>query len=230
MLTDSVAAAHQWRGCTCCGVVLNGRFAESNHEINQEVIMNKRKLAKSLAAIALLGVAGIVGAESYYHHEAGGDNATQAEQKAPAGQAIGSQDPWAEMQRMQAQMDRMFEEAIQNFRSDRFFHPLEEDQQLVAQPKVTVQDKQDQYVVTADIPGTKAESIDVGLSGQLLTISAQTQKEQQQSNDKGQVIEEESYVSGFERALTLPGPVTASGMHSDYHDGVLTVTIPKATS
>ena len=119
---------------------------------------------------------------------------------------------------------------MQQFHSDQFFLPLAEDEQLAAEPKVTLQDEKDQYVVTADIPGTKAESIDVGLSGQLLTISAQTLNKQQQSNDKGQVIKEESYLSGFEQALTLPGPVTASGMHSDYHDGVLTVTIPKVTS
>jgi len=85
-------------------------------------------------------------------------------------------------------------------------------------------------VITADIPGTKAESIDVGLSGRLLTISAETLNKQQQSDDKGQVIKEESYLSDFEQALTLPWPVTASGMHSDYHDGVLTVTIPKVSS
>jgi len=192
--------------------------------------MNKRKLAKSLVAIALLGVAGIVGAESYYHHVAAGDNPTQTEQKTPVDENTASQGPWAEMQRIQAQMDRLFEDAMQQFRSDQFFQPLAQDQQIAAEPEVTVQDKQDQYIVTADIPGTKAESIDVGLSGQLLTISAQTENEQQQSNDKGQVIKEERYVSGFERALTLPGPVTASGMHSDYHDGVLTVTIPKANS
>jgi len=192
--------------------------------------MNKRKLAKPLVAIALLGVVGIVGAESYYDHQAAGDNATQAEQKAPANQAIGSRDPWVEMQRIQAQMDQLFEEAMQQFHSDQFFLPLAEDKQLAAEPKLTLQDEKDHYVVTADIPGTKAESIDVGLSGQLLTISAETLNERQQSNDKGQVIKEESYVSGFERALTLPGPVTASGMHSDYHDGVLMVTIPKVTS
>jgi HSP20 family protein len=192
--------------------------------------MNKRKLTRSLVAIVLLGAMGIVGAETYYHHEAAGDNATQAEQKTPADRNTGSGDPWAEMQRMQAQMDRMFEEAMQQFRSDQFFQPLAEDQQLAAEPKLTLQDEQGKYIVTADIPGTRAESIDVGLSGQLLTISAETQNEHQQSNDKGQVIKDERYVSGFERALTLPGPVTASGMHSEYHDGVLTVTIPKVTS
>jgi HSP20 family protein len=214
----------------CCEAVLTYRFAGSNHSFDQEAIMNKRKLAKSLVAIALLGVGGIVGAESYYHHQATGDNATQAEQKAPANQTIGSRAPWAEMQRIQTQMDQLFEEAMQQFHSDPFFRPLAEDKQLAAEPKVMLQDEKDHYVITADIPGTRAESIDVGLSGQLLTISAETLNKQQQSNDKGQVVKEESYISDFEQALTLPGPVTASGMHSDYHDGVLTVTIPKVTS
>jgi HSP20 family protein len=124
----------------------------------------------------------------------------------------------------------MFEEAMQHYRSDQFFQPLAEEKQIAAETKITLQDEQDHYVVKAEIPGTKAESIDVGLDGRLLTISAENRNEQQQSNDQGQVTEEEDYVSDFERAFTLPGPVTASGMHSDYHDGVLTVTIPKATS
>ena len=134
------------------------------------------------------------------------------------------------MQQMQAQMDRMFDEAMQHYRSDQFFQPLPEEKQIAAETKITLQDEQDQYVVKAEIPGTKAESIDVGLDGRLLTISAENRNEQQQSNDQGQVIEEERYVSHFERAFTLPGPVTATGMHSDYHDGVLMVTIPKASS
>jgi HSP20 family protein len=192
--------------------------------------MNTRRLAKPLVAIVLLGLVGTVGAGTYKYHEAAGDSATQAEQETPADQTIGTWDPRAEMQRMQAQMDRMFEEAMQHFRSDPFFQPLTEEKQIAAETKITLQDEQDQYVVKAEIPGTKAESIDVGLDGQLLTISAETRNEQQHSNDQGQVIKEEHYVSDFERAFTLPGPVTASGMHSDYHDGVLTVTIPKATS
>jgi HSP20 family protein len=192
--------------------------------------MNTRKLAISLVVIASLGLIGVAGADTYKHHETAGGNATQAQQKTPADQTTGNWDPRAEMQRMQAQMDRMFEDAMQHFRSDRFFQPLTEEKQIAAEPKITLQDEQDQYVVKAEIPGTNAEGISVGLDGQLLAISAETRKEQQQSNDQGQVIKEEQYVSDFERSLTLPGPVTASGMHSDYHDGQLTITIPKATS
>ena len=43
--------------------------------------MNKRKLVKSVVAIVLLGMVGIVGAETYEHHEAAGNSATQAEPK-----------------------------------------------------------------------------------------------------------------------------------------------------
>jgi HSP20 family protein len=192
--------------------------------------MNTRKLAKPLVAIVMLGLVGIVGAETYEHHEATRDRATQAEQKMPADQTMGDWDPWTEMQRMQTQMNRMFEEEMQHLHSDQFFQPLAEEKEIAAETKITLQDEQDQYVVKAEIPGTSAQSIDVGLDGQLLTISAETRNEQQQSNDQGQVIEEERYVSHFERAFTLPGPVTATGMHSDYHDGVLMVTIPKASS
>jgi HSP20 family protein len=214
----------------CRGAAPTGRFAESIHEFYQEVIMKTRKLAKPLVAIVLLGLVGVAGAEAYKHQEAAGDSATQAEPKAPADQSMGTWDPRAEMQRIQAQMNRIFEESMQHFRSDQFFQPLPEEKQIAAETKITLQDEQDQYVVKAEIPNTNAKSINVGLDGRLLSISAETRNEQQQSNDQGQVIEQERYVSDFERAFTLPGPVTATGMHSDYHDGVLTVTIPKATS
>jgi HSP20 family molecular chaperone IbpA len=42
------------------------------------------------------------------------------------------------------------------------------------------------------------------------------------------VTRQESSSSAFQQAFTLSGPVDASGMHSQYKDGVLTVTIPKA--
>ena len=192
--------------------------------------MNTRKLAKPLVAVVLLGLVGIVGAETIKHHEAAGDGTVQAEQKTPGDQTRDSWDPATEMQRMQAQMDRMFQEAMQRFQSDQFFQPLVDEKQVAAEPGVSLQDDKDQYVVKAEIPGTSADGINVGLEGRLLTISAESRNELKQSNDQGQVIKEEHYVSDFERAFTLPGPVTASGMHSDYHDGVLTVTIPKATS
>jgi HSP20 family protein len=85
-------------------------------------------------------------------------------------------------------------------------------------------------LVKADIPGAKESDISINLDGRLLSISAQTQTSEEQSSDNGQTIHEERYASSFQQAFTLPGPVQASGMHSQFQDGVLTVTIPKSTS
>jgi HSP20 family protein len=205
-------------------------FAQPTGELHQEAIMNEHKLALSVAAIALLGLVGSVGAATEHHQKVAGSEAPQAQQQAPGDESIGSTDPWAEMRRMQARMDRMFEEAMQRFHSDRFFQPLADEEGIAPEPKVTLREEEDRYVIEADMPAAQAENIDVGLDGRLLTLSARTQGARKQSDDQGQVIEEEHYTSSFERAFTLPGPVTASGMHSDYQDGVLTVTVPKAHS
>jgi HSP20 family protein len=37
----------------------------------------------------------------------------------------------------------------------------------------------------------------------------------------------ERFVGEFQRTLILPGPANAAKMKTEYHNGVLTITIPK---
>jgi HSP20 family protein len=126
------------------------------------------------------------------------------------------------MMRMQARVDRMFDDASQGVHTipDNAFQP--------GGGKVTLEERDGNYLVKADIPGAKESDVDVNLDGRLLSISSQTQGQEKQTADNGQVTRQESYSSSFQQAFTLPGPVNASGMRSQYRDGVLTVTIPKA--
>jgi len=124
---------------------------------------------------------------------------------------------------MQMQMEQMFNNELQNPVGMGFI-----DDQGAA--KVTLNEKGNDYVVTATIPGAKKNDISINLNGRLLTLSAQDQGSSKQLASSGQVTQQEQYRSSFEQAFTLPGPVNASGMKSDFKDGILTLTIPKANA
>jgi HSP20 family protein len=185
--------------------------------------MNKPALKYALAAIIAIGAIGAVGAQTYYTHELTqriADRPDSYLSYAPPVSSPGQWNPWSDMQRMQAQIDRSFA---------RYFDAWQGTAPSEA-ARVTLKQQGDNYVVKATIPGARESDIKVNLDGRLLSISSQTQSAEKQTAQNGEVTSEATYGSAFEQAFTLPGPVTASGMKSDFKDGVLTLTIPKATS
>jgi HSP20 family protein len=175
--------------------------------------MNKRLLTRTLVAIGALMLVGSVSAQAYYTHElaerVASHDPVSTLADPPSGSAQAMKDPWAalnaDMRRMQTQMEQMFNTALPNPGSMDFI-----DDQGAA--KVSLNEKGNNYVVTASIPGAKKNDISIHLSGRLLALS---------SNEDG---------SSLEQAFTLPGTVDASGMKSHFKNGVLTLTIPKANA
>jgi HSP20 family protein len=185
--------------------------------------MKKPDLKYAFIAILATGAIGAVGAQTYYTHELAqrvSDQADSGLSYMPPASSSGVWDPWSEMQRVQAQIDRVFGQYF-----DAMQIPAPGDT-----AKITLQQQADDYVVKATIPGAKEGDIKVNLDGRLLSISSEARGTEKQAAQNGAVTREETYSSAFEQAFTLPGPVQASGMKSDYKDGVLTLTIPKATS
>ncbi|MDO9048616.1 MAG: Hsp20/alpha crystallin family protein [Methylobacter sp.] len=96
-------------------------------------------------------------------------------------------------------------------------------------PDVDLQEKPDLYIVTVNAPGADESSIEVKLEDRILHISIKTEQAKDETDDKnGQYRYRERFVGQFQRALTLPGPANAAKMKTEYHKGVLTITIPKA--
>jgi HSP20 family protein len=192
--------------------------------------MNKHILKPTLITIGFLGVIGAVGTQAYYSHELA--DRLAAQESAPVLQSTAAPgahplDPWAaihaDMMRMQAQMDQAFNGTFRDMHGTGLGGQD-------ANAQVTVEEQGDNYVVKADIPGAKESDINVNLNGRLLSISSATKGGEQQKADNGQIVRQESYASSFQQALTLPGPVNASGMQTQFRDGILTVTIPKVAA
>jgi HSP20 family molecular chaperone IbpA len=183
--------------------------------------MNKRILKRSLATAAVIAVIGVVGAEAYSAEQ---EAANTTEDTVVITEAT---DPWlalhADMMRMQAQMDQLMSSNMHQMQMMGWDNPADHSQ-------VTLEDQGDNYLVKAKIPGVNENNIDINLNGRLLSLSSQTQGTEQLTSDQGKVTQKDQYVSTYQQAFTLPGPVKASGMKTQFKDNSLTITIPKATS
>jgi len=94
-------------------------------------------------------------------------------------------------------------------------------------PAVEVLDKDDKFVVRAEIPGVKQEDMSVSIEGDTLTIRGE-KKVEKETKEENYYRSERAYGS-FYRPIALPSIVDASKITAECEDGVLEVTLPKAS-
>lgn len=91
-------------------------------------------------------------------------------------------------------------------------------------PAVDIEEKDDAYVVEAEVPGVKREDVNIEVTGHELFISGEMKERKREG-----VIRRQTRRTGrFEFRVTLPGEVDPEGVDAKLNDGVLTVRIPKA--
>ncbi len=81
-------------------------------------------------------------------------------------------------------------------------------------------------VVRAAIPGVKAEHLKIMVSGNTLTLKGEIESESEFAD--ATYVRRERRASVYSRSLTLPLAVEADAAQAAFHDGVLTLTLPKA--
>ena len=134
-------------------------------------------------------------------------------------------DPFVEMQRMRQEMDRLFAHSFNRLRMAPGFESRADG--YTFGPEMDLTDEGDHYLVRMNIPGADQSNLRVKLDGRVLTVLGKV--EERIEKNEGQVIRMERRSGQFQRSVTLPGPVDATSMKSDFKNGVLTVTIPKAS-
>jgi HSP20 family protein len=93
-------------------------------------------------------------------------------------------------------------------------------------PAIDIADSENEITVKAEVPGCKAEDIDISVHGSTLTISGE-KKAEEEKKEKGYYHLERSYGS-FRRELGLPNDVDPSKVEASCKNGVLTITLPKS--
>lgn len=134
-----------------------------------------------------------------------------------------SSDLW---QSLRSEMDRLFDSFTGRFNAmpfmpARFGAPLS-----VPSPAVDITEKEDAFIVTAEVPGLAENDIEVLLSDGTLTIKGEKKQEREQKGDN-LYLSERSY-GVFQRAFSLPETVDSEKISASFSNGVLSVTLPKA--
>jgi HSP20 family protein len=92
-------------------------------------------------------------------------------------------------------------------------------------PELDLSETETAIEVRMDVPGVTAKDIDIQVSGNVLMVSGERKEEKE---EKGKTFHRvERRYGNFSRSITLPCPVVESEVAAEYHDGVLTVKLPK---
>ena len=92
-------------------------------------------------------------------------------------------------------------------------------------PAIEVFEKEDKFVVKAELPGMTEEDIDISVIGDTLTIKGE-RKSESEVKEEDYYCCERSYGS-FSCSIAVPSNVDARKIEASYEDGVLEVSLPK---
>ena len=93
-------------------------------------------------------------------------------------------------------------------------------------PSIDLSETDNSVEVKMDLPGIKANEIDIQVNGNLLTVSGERKEEKE---EKGKTFHRvERRLGSFSRSVTLPCAVLEKEAAAECREGVLTITLPKA--
>jgi len=95
-------------------------------------------------------------------------------------------------------------------------------------PAMDIVESTDEIKVTAELPGLTKGDVRVLFEDGLLTIQGEKREEKRQKDETKQYHVYERSYGAFARSFTLPSAVDDKHIKAEFHDGVLTVHLPKS--
>jgi HSP20 family protein len=128
-------------------------------------------------------------------------------------------EPIGDLVSLRDAMDRMFEES--------FLRPpapfgLWGDGCLA----VDMYETDDSVVLKTAIPGVKGEDINISVTGDMLSLKAESKAEEEVKREN--YLRRERRLGAYRRSVNLPGGLKTDKAEADFTDGILTLTFPKA--
>lgn len=138
----------------------------------------------------------------------------------PFGGSYG-RDPFCSLQR---DMNRLFDDAFRGFggRTGSAQQPGD-----LVEARMNVSETDGALRISAELPGVDEKDVEVTLDGDLLTIRGEKKFERERGGEKDRYHLVERAYGSFHRSLQLPYPVNSEDVVAEFHNGVLTLTLPK---
>ena len=128
--------------------------------------------------------------------------------------------PFSGLSELHNALDRLFDRNFLEWEKD--FPAMEMTQWI---PKIDLKEKDNQYVIRADVPGVNPKDIDISLENGMLTIKGHKETETKEEKENFLRIERSS--GSFYRTLNLPDAGDISKITAKSKNGVLEITVPK---
>lgn len=129
------------------------------------------------------------------------------------------------------EMDRFFEEYLPQRWLHRFGggwpgHAAPEMTPFAGKtPSVDLVDREENFLVKAELPGVSKEDITISLADNLLTLEARVDKEEKE--EKGRYCRREICHGSYRRTIALPAAVKENEAKATFKDGMLELVLPK---
>ena len=122
---------------------------------------------------------------------------------------------WQELDRLQREMNSLFS----NYSTPRL-------QSAPSYPSLNIWADEESVMVTAELPGVKAEDLDISVEGGSLTLSGS--REPVDLPEGGQVHRRERSHGKFTRSINLPFEVEVDEVEASLKNGLLHLRLPRA--
>jgi HSP20 family protein len=126
--------------------------------------------------------------------------------------------PLRELENLRRQMDLVFDElSAQTTQTS--------DASTAWTPAVELIDVGDSLVLQIQLPGVTAKNLDVQVTRDTVAIAGENQRQHQPEN--ANYLHSEFRYGKFQRVVNLPVAVQNDKVQADFHDGILTLVLPK---
>lgn len=130
-------------------------------------------------------------------------------------------EPFRHLNQMRREWDRFFTQDFPLFPSDG------SGQWGMGRLDIDVYETADEVVATCDIPGLeKKEDVSIEVDRDRLTISGTLNRSSEVKEES--LHRQERFIGRFQRAISLPAPVSSEGVSATYKNGVLDIRMPKS--
>lgn len=135
--------------------------------------------------------------------------------------------PWQEMNSLQRQLNRLFDDALTSENWGDFGN-------LSKVPAAELTETDDILHLKLEVPGMEAKDLDVQVMVDRVAISGERKSETKTEEDgrtrlsEGVSFRTEFRYGKFSRVIPLPVRIQNTNVTADYKDGILNLTLPKA--
>ncbi len=92
-------------------------------------------------------------------------------------------------------------------------------------PAVNLYELEDEYLLTAELPGTRSEDLELTIANGVLTIKGK--RTDQEGAPENRYRRQERYHGSWQRSFTIPDRVREAELSAEFNHGILTIHLPK---